>query len=48
MTQSQIAELLGISKQAYYLKENGKTDFKLSEMRILANFFNKSLDELFR
>ena len=33
ITQAQMAQLLGISTTAYLMKEQGKTDFKLSEMQ---------------
>lgn len=50
--QQEMAELLGISKQAYWNKENGKNEFSDKEKviikRILEPFFPKiSIDEIF-
>ena len=43
VNQSDLAKLLGISKNSYSLKEQGKTDFKISEMFKIANHFKKVL-----
>lgn len=50
--QQEMAELLGISKQAYWNKENGKNEFSDKEKviikKILEPFFPKiSIDEIF-
>lgn len=42
------ALLLGITKGAYWNKENGKAEFKLSEAFILAEKYDLSVDELFK
>ena len=39
--------MLGIHKQSYYLKENGKREFTISEAKKLAKIFDCTLDELF-
>lgn len=46
-TQEDIAKLLGISTEAYRLKENGTQQFKGDEMFLLADHFNKELSEIF-
>ncbi|KXU13651.1 hypothetical protein SORDD17_01657 [Streptococcus oralis] len=45
--QSELAEVLGISKNSYSLKEQGKTEFKLSEMFKIANYFQKDISDIF-
>lgn len=47
MTQQEVAEIIQISKQSYYLKETGKREFKQSEMIRLSKLFDAKLDELF-
>lgn len=47
VTQSDLAKLLGISKNSYSSKEQGKTDFKISEMFKIANHFKKSISDIF-
>ena len=47
VNQSDLAKLLGISKNSYSLKEQGKTDFKISEMFKIANHFKKSISDIF-
>ncbi|CAN2250310.1 Helix-turn-helix domain-containing protein [Bacillus subtilis] len=47
-SQREIAEILQISPQTYHLKESGKREFLLSEARILAQHFGRSIDELFK
>lgn len=47
MRQKDIAEVLRIDPQTYHLKESGKSDFTLREARMLARYFNCTLDELF-
>lgn len=39
--------MLGIHKQSYYLKENGKREFTISEAKKLAKIFDCTLDDLF-
>lgn len=47
MLQREVAELLGIHPQSYYLKENGKRDFTITEARLLARIFECELSDLF-
>lgn len=47
LNQSEIAKIIGIHKQSYYLKESGKRDFSETEMKRLAKYYNCTLDELF-
>lgn len=52
MTQMQMAEYFGISKQAYYLKEKGSTAFSdeekvLFKEMLLPLFPNITIDEIF-
>lgn len=47
LTQSQVAEKIGMHKQSYYKKENKVVEFTITEALLLSKFFDKSLDELF-
>lgn len=47
MTQQQIADYLGIAVQTYRLKEKGEFEFTQDEMFIIAELFNKGIDEIF-
>ncbi|MBV5122211.1 helix-turn-helix transcriptional regulator [Bacillus halotolerans] len=47
-SQREIAEVLKISPQTYHLKESGKSDFLLAEARVLAQLFERSIDDLFK
>ena len=46
-SQKFVAELLHIDIRTYQNKEKGTTQFKQSEMFILARHYNKPIDELF-
>ncbi len=46
-TQEKMAKELGISKNNYYLKENGKLDFNLSEVKKILKILNASYEEIF-
>ena len=46
-TQERMAKELGISKNNYYLKENGKLDFNLSEVKKILKILNASYEEIF-
>lgn len=48
LTIDEISGKIGISNSAYFSKEKGTHDFTYTEMRKLAEYFNKSLDYLFR
>ena len=47
LRQADVAKKLNISTQSYYLKENGKRDFTITEAKRLAIIFNCTLDDLF-
>lgn len=45
--QREMAILIGVETETYSNKERGITQFKSSEMFIIANFFKKKVDEVF-
>lgn len=47
ITQERMAELLGISKGNYNLKENGKLDFNLVEVKKILQILNDKYDNIF-
>lgn len=47
MTQKDLAEKLGISEVSYRKKELGKSDFKSSEMFIIADIFKMNIGDIF-
>lgn len=47
LTQSHMAKLLKISDVSYRNKENGHTQFTLSEARKISEKFNQSIEEIF-
>lgn len=47
ITQEKMAKLLGISKNNYNLKENGKLDFNLVEVKKILNILNDKYDNIF-
>lgn len=47
VNQSDVAKFLGISSNTYWNKENGKTEFTVSEAKKLAEYFGVSVVELF-
>lgn len=47
ISQREIADLIGVATETYNNKELGKTQFKASEMFIIADFFNKKIEEIF-
>jgi putative transcriptional regulator len=47
MTQQEIADYLGIAVQTYRLKEKGEYEFTQDEMFMLAELFNKNINEIF-
>lgn len=47
LKQSDLAKKLRISKQTYYRKENGISEFTQREMIMLAKIFKCTLNELF-
>lgn len=44
LTQKQMADMLGMSKSAYVLKENGATQFTVSELEDIAGLLNCSVN----
>lgn len=47
LTQEKMAELLGISKNNYYLKENGKLDFNLVEVKKILQILQCEYNDIF-
>lgn len=47
ITQEKLAEVLGISEDAYGLKERGKVQFKADEMFIISDYFDKTIEDIF-
>ena len=47
LSQQEVADVLGISRNSYGQKERGDTPFQLEEMFALSELLNKSLDDLF-
>lgn len=47
LKQIDVARMLSIHKQSYYMKEKGKRDFTITEAKRLARIYRCTLDELF-
>ncbi len=47
LTQEDMAEKIGISTYSYLMKENGKRDFTLTEMKKICEILDKELSEIF-
>lgn len=47
LSQRDVADILGISRNSYGQKERGDVPFNLEEMFILSDLLNTSLDDLF-
>lgn len=47
ISQKKMAELLGVETETYSNKERGITQFKASEMFIIAREFNMKIDDIF-
>ncbi|APH24814.1 helix-turn-helix domain-containing protein [Clostridium botulinum] len=47
LTQQDMAELIDTSIQTYNRKELGKREFNLTEAKKIADYFKKSVDEIF-
>lgn len=47
LSQEEMAKKIGISKNNYYLKEKGKLDFNLSEVRLILKILDCSYEEIF-
>lgn len=48
LKQSDVAKVLNIHKQSYYLKETGQRDFNETEMKRLARYYGCTLNDLFQ
>ena len=47
LSQQEVADILGISRNSYGQKERGDVLFNLEEMFALSELLNRSLDDLF-
>lgn len=47
-SQKTFSKLIPMSSYSYYLKENGKRQFKVSEANKICKLLNKTYDELFK
>ena len=47
LSQQEVADILGISRNTYGQKERGDVSFNLEEMFALSDLLNASLDDLF-
>lgn len=47
ITQEDMAKKLGISKNNYNLKENGKLDFNLSEVKKILDILDSEYNDIF-
>lgn len=47
LKQAEMADLIGVSEPTYRSRELGQSDFKMSEMFKIANFFNKKIGDIF-
>ena len=45
--QGDVADKLGISRDSYNMKENGKSEFKLSEILKLLEILDKEFNDIF-
>lgn len=48
LKQTELAKKIGIHKQSYHLKESGKSDFTLTECRMIAQVLDCTLNDLFQ
>ena len=47
LTQAEMAKKIGVSETTYRSKELGQSDFKSTEMFIIADVFHCGIDEIF-
>ena len=47
LSQEQIAKMIGISKNNYHLKETGKLDFNLSEVKKILEILECEYNDIF-
>ena len=48
MKQKQLAELLDVSQPTIWRKLSGKCDWKIGEIKLICNIFNKEYYQLFK
>lgn len=47
ITQQELAEILEITGSALNYKINGKSDFSVTEAKLVSSFFGKTIEEIF-
>jgi len=47
VSQREVASIIGVATETYNNKELGKTQFKASEMFLIADFFEMSIEGIF-
>jgi putative transcriptional regulator len=47
ITQQELAQILKITGSALNYKINGRTDFSVTEAKLVSNFFGKTIEEIF-
>ena len=47
VTQADMADLLGVTRQTYTEKENGNQPFKADELFIISGYFDKPIEQIF-
>ena len=47
ISEEDMAKILEVSEATYRNKETGKTQFKLDEMFVIADYFDKTMDDVF-
>ena len=47
LTQTEVAKELGITRESYGQKENGKTEFTLSEIKKISELLGQPVEEIF-
>ncbi len=47
LRQADVAKVMHMHKQTYYLKETGQREFTITEAKRLAKYYGCTLDELF-
>lgn len=47
ITQQELAQILKITASALNFKINGRSDFSVTEAKMVSNFFGKTIEEIF-
>lgn len=47
ISQREVASIIGVATETYNNKELGKSQFKASEMFLIADYFGTSIEEIF-